>query len=94
MKTKDFDYALPEELIAQTPADPRDSARMMVIDRASGKREDHIFREFPEYLRPGDALVLNQTRVIPARLLGVKEDRKSTRLNSSHRCTSRMPSSA
>ena len=74
MKTSDFDYALPEELIAQTPADPRDSARMMVIDRATGQREDRIFRDFPDYLYPGDALVLNQTRVIPARLLGVKEE--------------------
>ena len=74
MKTSDFDYSLPQELIAQTPADPRDSARMMVIDRNTGAREDHIFREFPDFLRRGDALVINQTRVIPARLLGVKEE--------------------
>ena len=74
MKTSDFDYDLPERLIAQTPADPRDSARMMVIDPVSGTREDHIFREFPDYLNPGDVLVLNDTRVIPARLLGVKEE--------------------
>ncbi len=64
---------LPEELIAQTPMEPRDMARMMVIDRVTGQREDRVFRDFPDYLFPGDVLVLNQTRVIPARLLGEKE---------------------
>jgi len=73
MKTSDFDYFLPEELIAQTPAEPRDSSRMMVCSRNNGLREDHIFREIPSYLRKGDVMVLNVTRVIPARLLGVKE---------------------
>ena len=76
MKTSDFDYTLPERLIAQTPADPRDSARMMVIDPRQGTREDHIFSEFPDYLNPGDVLVINDTRVIPARLLGIKEETK------------------
>ena len=76
MKTSDFDYALPESLIAQTPAEPRDSARMMVIDPVSHTREDHIFRDFPDFLRPEDVLVLNDTKVIPARLLGLKEDTK------------------
>ena len=74
MKTSDFDYELPEALIAQTPAVPRDSARMMVIDPVAGTREDRIFRDFPDFLDPKDVLVLNDTKVIPARLLGVKED--------------------
>ena len=74
MKTSDFYYDLPQRLIAQTPAQPRDAARMMVIDRKTGLRSDHIFREFPDYLSDRDVLVVNQTRVIPARLLGVKEE--------------------
>lgn len=73
MKTSDFDYFLPEELIAQTPVEPRDSSRMMVCNRNNGLREDHIFHELTHFLRPGDVMVLNETRVIPARLLGVKE---------------------
>ena len=74
MKTSDFYYALPERLIAQTPMEPRDAARMMVIHRDSGIREDKIFRDLPDYLRPGDVMVINQTKVIPARLMGEKED--------------------
>ena len=74
MKTSDFYYDLPQRLIAQTPAQPRDAARMMVIHRLSGRREDKIFRELPDFLRPGDVMVINQTKVIPARLLGEKED--------------------
>ena len=73
MRTKDFDYVLPEELIAQTPVEPRDSSRMMVCNRNNNQREGRIFRDITEYLRPGDVMVINQTRVIPARLLGVKE---------------------
>jgi len=73
MKTSDFNYDLPERLIAQTPIEPRDSSRMMVCNRNNGLREHRIFREITEYLRPGDVMVLNETRVIPARLLGVKE---------------------
>ena len=73
MRTKDFDYVLPEELIAQTPVEPRDSSQMMVCNRNDNKREGRIFRDITEYLRPGDVMVINQTRVIPARLLGVKE---------------------
>lgn len=73
MRTKDFDYILPEELIAQTPVEPRDSSRMMVCNRNDRKREGRIFRNITEYLRPGDVMVINQTRVIPARLMGVKE---------------------
>ena len=74
MKTSDFYYDLPQRLIAQTPAQPRDAARMMVIHRLSGRREDKIFRELPDILRPCDVMVINQTKVIPARLLGEKED--------------------
>jgi len=68
MHITDFDYHLPPELIAQTPIEPRDAARMLVLDRASGAIEHRAFRDFPEYLDAGDVIVLNQTRVIPARL--------------------------
>ncbi|MDL2317512.1 tRNA preQ1(34) S-adenosylmethionine ribosyltransferase-isomerase QueA [Eubacteriales bacterium OttesenSCG-928-A19] len=70
MRTSDFDYVLPEALIAQTPMEPRDASRLMVCDRASGKRLHRVFRDVADYLRPGDALVINDTRTIPARLLG------------------------
>jgi S-adenosylmethionine:tRNA ribosyltransferase-isomerase len=72
MHTQDFNYELPPEFIAQTAAEPRDSSRLMVLGRHDGHIEHRIFRDLPNYLRPGDALVLNQTRVIPARLHGVK----------------------
>ncbi|MCC7448931.1 MAG: S-adenosylmethionine:tRNA ribosyltransferase-isomerase, partial [Anaerolineae bacterium] len=72
MQTSDFDYDLPPEQIAQTAVEPRDSARLLVIHRTSGQLEHRIFRDLPEYLRPGDVLVLNQTRVIPARLHATK----------------------
>ena len=68
MNTADFDYDLPPERIAQRPAEPRDSARLMAFDRASGRLSHHFFRELPSLLRPGDALVINDTRVFPARL--------------------------
>ena len=74
MKTSDFYYDLPQELIAQTPAEPRDSARMLVYHRDTGTTEDRIFRDLPDFLRPGDVMVVNETRVIPARLLGVKTE--------------------
>jgi S-adenosylmethionine:tRNA ribosyltransferase-isomerase len=73
MKTSDFDYGLPESFIAQTPVEPRDSSRLMVLNRATGQLEHRIFREIGAYLRPGDLLVVNQTRVIPARLNARKE---------------------
>jgi S-adenosylmethionine:tRNA ribosyltransferase-isomerase len=73
MKTSDFDYNLPESFIAQTPVEPRDSSRLMVLNRTSGQIEHRIFRQIGDYLRPGDLLVLNQTRVIPARLSAWKE---------------------
>ena len=74
MKTSDFDYVLPEELIAQTPIEPRDHSRLMVVHRGTGAIEHKHFYDLPQYLRSGDALVINETKVIPARLLGVKED--------------------
>ncbi|WP_165248094.1 tRNA preQ1(34) S-adenosylmethionine ribosyltransferase-isomerase QueA [Adlercreutzia sp. ZJ141] len=72
MKTEDFNYNLPEELIAQEPTSVRDLCRMLVMDRKTGALKDHIFRDIADYLRPGDLLVANETRVMPARLLGTK----------------------
>ena len=74
MKTSDFDYELPEELIAQTPMEPRDHSRLLVYHRRDGSVEHRHFYDIVDYLNPGDALVINETKVIPARLLGVKED--------------------
>ncbi|MGE5618021.1 MAG: tRNA preQ1(34) S-adenosylmethionine ribosyltransferase-isomerase QueA [Sphingomonadaceae bacterium] len=73
MRTSDFDYYLPQELIAQCPVEPRDSSRLLVVDRASASLQHRVFRDLVDYLRPGDLLVANRSRVIPARLLGVKE---------------------
>src|SRR4026209_2615195 len=73
MKTSDFDYHLPESSIAQTPAEPRDSSRLFVLHRDTGHIEHRIFRDVGEYLSAGDLLVLNQTRVIPARIYARKE---------------------
>ena len=71
MRTSDFDYPLPEELIAQTPAEPRDSSRLMVLDkRGGGVSAQDVFRNLPDYLRAGDLLVFNDSRVFPARLRG------------------------
>ncbi len=67
---KDFHYDLPEELIAQTPIEPRDASRLMVIDREREGVEHRIFRDITDYLRPGDVMVINDTRVIPARIIG------------------------
>ncbi len=74
MRTADFDYDLPPGLIAQEPAEPRDSARLLVIDRASGRVEHRVFSELPEWLRAGDLLVANDTRVMAARLMGRRAD--------------------
>ncbi len=70
MKTKDFDYYLPEELIAQTPIKKRDDSRLMLLDKTTGEIEHRHFYELPELLAPGDCLVMNDSRVIPARLFG------------------------
>ena len=74
MKTSDFNYHLPEELIAQVPLMQRDASRMMVCDRVTGAVRHGMFKDFPQCLKAGDVLVLNRSRVIPARLLGVKEN--------------------
>lgn len=68
MHISDFDYYLPPDLIAQTPVEPRDASRMLVLHRDSDQIEHRVFRDLPDYLKPGDVIVLNQTRVIPARL--------------------------
>lgn len=70
MKTSDFTFDLPQALIAQTPLEPRDSSRLLVCSRTSAAREHRLFRDILDYLRPGDALVLNHTKTIPARLIG------------------------
>ncbi|MGI5889135.1 MAG: tRNA preQ1(34) S-adenosylmethionine ribosyltransferase-isomerase QueA, partial [Oscillospiraceae bacterium] len=72
MKKSDFYYELPEELIAQHPAEPRDSARMMKLDRKTGETQDMIFRDLGKLLVPGDMLVINDSKVLPARLYGRK----------------------
>ena len=74
MKTSDFDYELPQELIAQTPIEPRDHSRLLVYDRADRSVRHLHFYDLPQFLHAGDALVINETKVIPARLLGQKED--------------------
>lgn len=74
MKLEDFDFDLPDELIAQHPVEPRDSSRLMVINRSTRGIEHHKFRELPDLLQAGDVLVVNNTKVIPARLIGEKED--------------------
>ena len=73
MKTSDFYYELPEELIAHTPLEHRDHSRLLTLNRETGKTGHHHFYELPEFLKPGDCLVLNNSRVIPARLLGHRE---------------------
>ena len=70
MKTSDFDFELPEELIAQTPLERRDASRLMTLDRATGQTGHHHFYDLPNFLRPGDCLVMNDSRVLPARLIG------------------------
>lgn len=77
LKTSDYGFDLPQELIAQDPLTDRSASRLLVLDRRTGKTEHRGFRDILQYLRPGDCLVLNDTRVIPARLLGVKEDTKA-----------------
>ncbi|MCI5789947.1 MAG: tRNA preQ1(34) S-adenosylmethionine ribosyltransferase-isomerase QueA [Tenericutes bacterium] len=74
MKVEDFDYYLPEELIAQTPLAKRDSSRLLVLDKKTGEYEDKHFYDILDYLEEGDTLVLNDTKVLPARLIGEKEE--------------------
>lgn len=73
MDVKDFDYELPKELIAQDPLEDRSSSRMLVLDKSTGEIEHRVFKDVVEYLKPGDCLVINNTKVIPARMFGVKE---------------------
>ena len=73
MRLSDFDYELPEELIAQEPPPERDGARMLVLHRAEQRMEDRMFRDLPEFLVPGDCLVLNDSKVLPSRLFGHRE---------------------
>lgn len=73
MKVADFDYDLPEELIAQHPNEKRDEARLLVLNRKEHTLEHKIFKDVIDYLNPGDCLVINNTKVIPARLYGIKE---------------------
>ena len=77
MKVEDFDYNLPEELIAQTPLKKRDSSRLLVLDKNTGKIEHKHFKDIINYLNKGDTLVLNDTKVLPARLIGEKEETKA-----------------
>ena len=72
MRTSDFDYHLPQGLIAQTPVEPRDASRLLALDRRTGEAEHRLFSDIGEYLWPGDLLVLNRSRVIPARLRGTR----------------------
>ena len=74
MKVSDFDYYLPEELIAQTPLEKRDESRLLVLDKKTGEIEHKHFYDIIDYLNKGDTLVLNDTKVLPARLIGVKEE--------------------
>ena len=70
LKTADFDFQLPEELIAQTPLERRDASRLLALDKTTGAVAHHHFYDLPQFLRPGDCLVLNDSRVLPARLIG------------------------
>ena len=74
LQTKDFDFELPEELIAQTPIEPRDASRLMVLDKTTGEIEHRHFHDITEYLNEGDCLVLNNSRVLPARIYGIKNE--------------------
>ena len=73
MKRQDFYFDLPEELIAQDPLEDRSSSRLLVLDKETGETSHHIFKEIVDYLNPGDCLVINDTKVIPARLIGARE---------------------
>ena len=74
LTTKDFEYHLPEHLIAQTPLADRAASRLLVLDRQTGQKQDLHFDQIINFLNPGDALVVNETRVIPARLFGIKPE--------------------
>ena len=73
LSTKDFDFDLPEELIAQTPIEPRDASRLLILDKKSGEIQHRHFYDIIDYLNPNDCLILNDSRVLPARIYGIKE---------------------
>ena len=73
MNVKDFDFELPQELIAQDPLEDRSGSKLLILDKDTGKTEHRIFRDIVSYLNPGDCLVINNTKVIPARLYGGKK---------------------
>ena len=77
MELSEFNYELPEELIAQTPIEKRDESRLMILDKNTGKIEHKIFKDIIDYLEPGDCLVRNNTKVLPARLIGEKDVTKA-----------------
>ncbi len=77
MQLEDFNYDLPEELIAQTPLSQRDASRLLVLDKKTGETSHHVFSDILDYMEEGDTLVLNDTKVLPARLIGIKEDTKA-----------------
>ena len=77
MKTDDFDFELPNELIAQTPLEKRDASKLLVLDKETGEIEHKHFTDIIDYLEKGDVLVINDTKVIPARLFGIKEETKA-----------------
>ena len=77
MKTDDFDFDLPEELIAQHPIEKRDNSKMMTLNRKTGAIQHKIFKNIKDELKKGDVLVLNNTKVLPARLFGIKQDTKA-----------------
>ena len=74
MKTSDFNFELPQELIAQDPLEDRSSSRLLIVDKKTGEWKHEVFRNIIDYLKPGDCLVLNNTKVLAARLMGTKED--------------------
>ncbi len=76
LKTSDFYFELPQELIAQDPLEDRSASRLLVLNKETGETSHHVFKEIPDFLNPGDCLVLNNTKVIPARLLGCREETK------------------
>ena len=90
MKTKDFDYYLPEELIAQTPLTQRDHSRLMCLDKETGALSHHHFYELPEFLRPGDCLILNNSRVLP-RVRGTAAHRPRREDLGMHRAPGQAP---
>ena len=80
LKKSDFYFDLPQELIAQTPLERRDGSRLLLLDKVSGEIEHHHFYELPDFLNPGDCLVLNDSRVLPARLIGTRSTGGSVEL--------------